>query len=92
MKGSVINKALPQANFEVTAHLSDVTKKDDVPLAAVMLSRDVKRYVEDLQEEGAVNKTGEHDYQTTLAFGLTPEGILTMTANGQDIHQTKSVL
>ncbi len=90
MKGSVINKALPQANFEVTAHLSDVTKKDDVPLAAVMLSRDVKRYVEDLQEEGAVNKTGEHDYQTTLAFGLTPEGVLTMTANGQDITKLKA--
>lgn len=90
VKGSVINKALPQANFEVTAHLSDVTKKDDVPLAAVMLSRDVKRYVEDLQEEGAVNKTGEHDYQTTLAFGLTPEGVLTMTANGQDITKLKA--
>lgn len=57
-----------------------------------MLSRDVKRYVEDLQNEGAVKKTGEHDYQTTLAFGLTPEGVLTMTANGQDITKLKASL
>lgn len=55
-----------------------------------MLSRDVKRYVEDLQKEGAAKKTGEHVYQTTLAFGLTPEGVLTMTANGQDITKFKA--
>lgn len=90
MKGTVVNQPLPQANFKVTAHLTDVIKKDDVPLEAVMLSRDVKRYVEDLQKEGAAKKTGEHDYQTTLAFGLTPEGVLSMTANGQDITKLKA--
>ena len=91
VKGSVINEGQPRRRIlEVTANLSDVAKKNDVPLEAVMLSPDVKRYVEDLQKEGAVKKTGEHDYQTTLAFGLTPEGVLTMTANGKDI--TKLIL
>ena len=90
VKGKFVNHGLPKASFDVTAEISDLSKKKDVPVAATILTQDLKRYVEALEEEGAVKKTSESDYQTTLEFGLTPEGLLKMTANGQDLTQLKA--
>ena len=61
-----------------------------MPGSVDALNRDLRQYVEALEKEGAVKRGGEDAYETTLEFGLTPEGILKTTANGRDMDESKA--
>lgn len=89
LKGSFVNHGLPGGKFETGLSFVD-TGKRPVPGSVDALNRDLRQYVEALEKEGAVKRVGEDAYETTLEFGLTPEGILKTTANGRDMDESKA--
>lgn len=89
LKGSFVNHGFPGGKFETGVSFVD-TGKGPVPGSVDALNRDLRQYVEALEKEGAVKRVGEDAYETTLEFGLTPEGILKTTANGRDMDESKA--